>query len=236
MVLLAAWQISAVTVNKPLLLPTVPSVLAELARMMQTQQFWLAILASIRTLIQSWGLAIVIIAAAISLSVSSTYARSFFDRLSSMFMPMPAISLLPIMMLCFGIGNQTIAAMIVWGALWVNYHQLINNIDQARNRWQDQARNLGMSGIRALRLVYFPAMAGSSLAALQVSFGLAWRAQMALEIVFGAMGTFSSLGSMMMEERANMNTPMVWSCMLVIMMIGITVDRLFSLARQRIKW
>lgn len=235
-VLVAAWQVSALLVDKPLLLPQVPEVLITLAQMVTTMTFWQGVGTTVSGLFRGWFTALAVISVMLLGSLTSSTVRSFNDRVTSMLMPMPAISFLPIMMLIFGIGQQTIMVMVIWGTLWVTYHQFINNIDQARNRWQPQVRNLGLGHVDSLIYVYVPALAGSSLASLQISWSLAWRAQIALEIMFGAISTFNSIGSMMMDERANMDTPMVWSYMLVIMIIGIMMDRMFAAAKSRVTW
>lgn len=236
LVLLSIWQAAALWIGKPLLVPEPYKVLITLAELIQTTVFWQGVWTSVSNLAQAWLMALMLIASLTLVSLMNQHVRAFNDRMCSMFMPMPAITWLPVMMLMFGIGQQTIMAMVIWGTLWMTYHQFIINIDQAKNQWQSQVRNLRLDPVRSVIKVYLPAMAGSTLAGLQVSFGLAWRAQMALEIMFGAISTFSSIGSMMMDERANMDTPMVWSYMIVIMIVGILMHKIFSSARARVRW
>lgn len=234
--LLALWQAWSWSINKALLVPSPWAVLQTLVDLFSGQQYPIAIAISVWTLIKSWTVVLILLAITVSLSVKFRVLRRFISFCAAAFMPLPTMTLLPIMMLFFGISDSTTIAMLVFGSLWITYMQIMTAVDVSRAKWDPHVRQLGWTSWHTLWRVYLPSMAPTVLATMQMAWNLSWRALMALEIVFGAISAHESLGSLMMQERASLNVNTVWACLITIIAIGLAVDWCFNRAKTRLAW
>lgn len=234
--LIAVWQAWSWQINKALLVPSPWSVLQTLIDLFSGQQYPIAIAISVWTLIKSWSVVLILLTLSVSLSVKFDLVRRFVSFCAAAFMPLPTMTLLPIMMLFFGISDQTTIAMLVFGSLWITYMQIMTAVDVSKNKWDPHVRQLGWNHWQILWRVYLPSMAPTVLSTMQMAWNLSWRALMALEIVFGAISAHESLGSLMMQERASLNVTTVWACLITIIAIGLLVDYLFNYAKNKLSW
>lgn len=234
--LLVAWQAWSWWINKALLVPSPWAVLETLVDLFSGQQYPIAIAISVWTLIKSWSVVLLLLAVSVPLSVRFHAVRRFVSFCAAAFMPLPTMTLLPVMMLFFGISDTTTIAMLVFGSLWITYMQIMTAVDVSRAKWDPHVRQLGWSTWQTLWRVYLPSMAPTVLATMQMAWNLSWRALMALEIVFGAISAHESLGSLMMQERASLNVTTVWACLITIIAIGLAVDWCFNRAKAKLSW
>lgn len=234
--LLAAWQAWSWSINKTLLVPSPWSVLETLLDLFSGQQYPIAIAISVWTLIKSWSVVLLLLTVSVSLSVRFQFVRQFVSFCAAAFMPLPTMTLLPIMMLFFGISDTTTIAMLVFGSLWITYMQIMTAVDVSRAKWDPHVRQLEWSTWHTIWRVYLPCMAPTVLTTMQMAWNLSWRALMALEIVFGAISAHESLGSLMMQERASLNVTVVWACLITIIAIGLAVDWIFKFTQSRLAW
>jgi NitT/TauT family transport system permease protein len=80
--------------------------------------------------------------------------------------------------------------------------------------------------------VVLPAAVPGYIAGLQQAWAIAWRALLAAElIVAGARG----LGHLIARGGAEFDTPLVLAAVIVIMLVGIGVDFLFTLVDRRVR-
>ena len=236
LLLLTVWQSWSWYVNKALLVPAPWSVLQTLLDLLSGQQYPIAIAISVWTLIKSWSVVLILLVVTVSLSVRFLPVRRFMSFCAAAFMPLPTMTLLPIMMLFFGISDKTTIAMLVFGSLWITYMQIMTAVDVSRLKWDPHVRQLGWGTWASLWRVYLPSMAPTVLSTMQMAWNLSWRALMALEIVFGAISAHESLGSLMMQERASLNVTTVWACLITIIAIGLVVDWGFNRAKAHFAW
>ncbi len=80
--------------------------------------------------------------------------------------------------------------------------------------------------------VILPAAVPGYIAGLQQAWAIAWRALLAAELVVqGARG----LGHLIAQSGADLDTPLVLAAMIVIMLVGIGVDFLFTVIDRRVR-
>jgi NitT/TauT family transport system permease protein len=80
--------------------------------------------------------------------------------------------------------------------------------------------------------VILPAAVPGYIAGLQQAWAIAWRALLAAELVVqGARG----LGHLISQSGAELDTPLVLAAMIVIMLVGIGVDFLFTLVDRGVR-
>jgi len=97
------------------------------------------------------------------------------------------------------------------------------------------ARNLGARGWKLYALVIFPAALPEIITGMKLGWSFAWRSLMAAELLYVSLG----LGHLLMMGRELNDMSQVVAVMLVIIAIGLVVDRLIFApieTRVRARW
>ena len=102
-----------------------------------------------------------------------------------MFNPLPAIALLPLALLWFGLGATSLVFVIVHSVLWavaLNTHSGFTSVSPTLRM---AGQNCGLRGLAYVALLLVPAAFPSILTGLKIGWAFAWRTLIAAELVFG---------------------------------------------------
>jgi NitT/TauT family transport system permease protein len=225
-VLGAIWQWYAVRLDNPLLVPTLTDTL---------QAFWVAVstgelpgraATSIRLLLQGFaiglGLALVFTVAAITTRIGN----DLLETLTSMFNPLPAIALLPLALIWFGLGDKSIIFVVVHSVLWAVALNTHSGFKSVSNTLRMVGRNYGLGGIRFVITVLIPAAFPSILTGLKIGWAFAWRTLIAAELVYGAASGKGGLGWFIYESKNQLEIPSVFAGLFTVIMIGLLVENI----------
>jgi NitT/TauT family transport system permease protein len=145
---------------------------------------------------------------------------------------LPSICWLPLAILWFGLSEKAILFVVVMGSLLaiaIATEDAVAGVDPVL------LRAAGTLGIRRLRFVWgvlLPAALPGVLTGLKLGWSFAWRALMAGELLFVAGG----LGQLLQAGRELLDAAQVMGVMVVIVAIGMTVDRvLFRILELRVR-
>jgi NitT/TauT family transport system permease protein len=145
---------------------------------------------------------------------------------------LPSICWLPLAILWFGLSETAILFVIVMGSLLavsIASEDAVAGVDPVLLR---AAGTLGIRGPRFHLGVLLPAALPGILTGLKLGFSFAWRALMAGELLFVAGG----LGQLLQAGREVLDAAQVMAVMVVIVAIGMTVDRvLFRILELRVR-
>lgn len=145
---------------------------------------------------------------------------------------LPSIAWLPLAMLWFGINEKAVLFVVVIGAVPAVAIGTAAAVRMVPPHLVRAGRTLGARGWVLYGRVVLPAAVPGYIAGLQQAWAIAWRALMAAELfVAGARG----LGHLIARAGAQYDTPLVLATMVVIMLVGIAVDALFSWADRRVR-
>lgn len=161
-----------------------------------------------------------------------------YQRLNTYLKPMlmgiqtlPSICWVPFAILWFGLGNDAIIFVIVMGSslsIALSVDSSIRGIDKI---YVAAARTMGASGVKLLTKVIIPAALPSLISGFRQGWSFAWRALMAGEVISSSVGLGYTL--MMGRDLADINQVML--VMIVIIIIGILIDKLcFSLLENKV--
>jgi NitT/TauT family transport system permease protein len=125
---------------------------------------------------------------------------------------------------------------MAWGVIWYGISHLSADIQRCQIAWQAQAKNLQWSHRQQFVQIYVPALAPGFFLIAKNGWSMMWRTLIAIEILFGAMSGSYGLGSFMNETRQQLLAEETWSIMIVILIFGIAVNKIFDILRQRIDW
>ncbi|MDF2621486.1 MAG: binding-protein-dependent transport system inner rane component [Xanthobacteraceae bacterium] len=222
--LAAIWEIYARWLGNSLLLPTFFETLTALWTATLNGELPDRTLASLSVLLSGYAIGIVLAAAITALAVLNRWGESLLSLLTSMFNPLPAIALLPIALLWFGIGASSVIFVIVHAVLWPLALACHAGFRAVPPTLRMAGRNIGLSGPSYVFALLVPAALPSILSGLRLGWAFAWRTLIAAEMVFGASARSGGLGWFIFTNRAQLETANVFAGLLAVILIGLAVE------------
>ena len=181
-----------------------------------------AIARSLLRLGKGFGLSILI---GLPLGIAMARLRLFRDSLRPVVVglqALPSICWFPLALLWFGLSESAIVFVVTMGsvlALAISTEDAVSGIDPQTHR---VARTFGLRGPRLLLGVVLPAALPGIVTGLKLSWSFAWHALLAAELLYASGG----LGMLLAMGRELMDPAQVLAVILVIVAVGLVVDRL----------
>ncbi len=149
--------------------------------------------------------------------------------------PISPIAWIPVAILVFGIGNSAAAFLIFLGAFFPITVACIDGVANVPLVFRRAARNFGLSPLRILTRVIFPAALPNIIVGLRLALGIAWLVVVAAEMI----AVDSGLGYLVIDSRnSGKRYDLVVAAMLLIGLIGLILDLGFRRLEtiQSIRW
>lgn len=147
--------------------------------------------------------------------------------------PIPAIALVPVAIVWFGIGDASkyfVIAYTVFLAVWLNTH---HGMEHVPNLYIRAARSLGASRLREFVMVVVPASAPHIVAGLRFGAALAFLSLVAAELT----GASAGIGYRLQEAREYILMDRMFVGLIELGLLGAFVDTVFVwLSRRLIHW
>ncbi len=134
---------------------------------------------------------------------------------------LPSICWLPLALLWFGLNEKAILFIVVMGAVLSIALSARDGVRSVSPLYLRAAANMGVRGWNLHRRVILPASLPSIMSGMKLGWSFAWRSLMAGELLYGNTG----LGQLLIMGRELNDMSQVISIMLVIVFLGILVDR-----------
>lgn len=232
-VMLAAWEaLFRLKLWPPYIFPSMSSVATSLFVGFADRSYPIAIAVSLRRILIGYGLSLLI---GIPLGLLVGRVRLVQDTLGSIVLglqALPSICWLPLALLWFGLSETAILFVVVMGAV---LSVTLSTADGVRNTpplYLRAARTMGASGWRLYTGVILPAALPAILSGMKLGWSFAWRSLMAGELLYISLG----LGQLLTMGRELNDMSQVIAVMLVIILIGLLVDRaVFTPVEQRVR-
>jgi NitT/TauT family transport system permease protein len=158
--------------------------------------------------------------------IASKIGTDFLETLTSMFNPLPAIALLPIALIWFGLGNGSLVFVLVHSVLWAVALNTHSGFLAVSNTLRMVGRNYGLGGFSYVTKILIPAAFPSILTGLKIGWAFAWRTLIASELVFGVSSGSGGLGWFIYENKNQLEIPNVFAGLLTVILIGLAVENL----------
>lgn len=165
-------------------------------------------------------------AALLVFAVMSRIGSDFLSTMTAMFQPLPAISLLPLAMLWFGLGVPSLVFVTIHSVLWAVALSTHTGFMSVSETLRMVGRNYGLRGVPYVFMILVPAAFSSILTGLKVGWAFAWRTLIGAELVFGAASGEGGLGWMIFEKGDNLETPYVFAALFTVIIIGLLVENI----------
>jgi NitT/TauT family transport system permease protein len=234
LVFLAVWEIAAILINNPYILPRLGPILQVLIHpavpVLGGASLIENAIVSLREVLTGF-----VLAAAIAIPLGlliGTFREvdSYLNPLIQLLRPVPPIAWVPFAIAWFGIGFHSIIFIIFIGAFFPILINAIDGVHGVRRQWTDVARMFGATPQEHVRTVVLPGAMPVLWTGLRVAFGVAWMCVVAAEMLPGAT---AGLGFMIMYAYNLGQLQVIGAGMVVIGLIGLGADILFRAGQAR---
>lgn len=228
------WELYARRLDNPLIFPTCSETLEALWRNVANGVLPTRAWTSLRVLLSGYLTGVVLAALLTVFAINTRLGTDLLETLTAMFNPLPAIALLPLALIWFGLGDGSLVFVLVHSVLWavaLNTHAGFLGVSPTLRMI---GRNYELRGLRYVLLILVPAAFPSILTGLKIGWAFAWRTLIAAELVFGVSSGRGGLGWFVFENRNTLDIPSVFAGLLTVIMIGLLVENLvFRTIEQR---
>ena len=157
-------------------------------------------------------------------AITSRIGTDLLELLTSMFNPLPAIALLPLALIWFGLGAGSIVFVIIHSVLWAVALNTHSGFLSVSNTLRMVGRNYGLRGLPYVARILIPAAFPSILTGLKIGWAFAWRTLIAAELVFGVSSGSGGLGWFIYENKNQLEIPNVFAGLFTVIVIGLIVE------------
>jgi sulfonate transport system permease protein len=160
-------------------------------------------------------------------------AEIALDSTVQMIRNIPALAMIPLVILWFGIGEEAKLFLVALGVFFPVYTNTYHGIRSVDRDLIEMARSYGLSGFALYRDVILPGALPSILVGVRFAFGLMW----VMLIVAETISAQSGIGYMTMNAREFLQTDVVVVGILLYALLGKLAD-MFAKAIERatLRW
>ncbi|MBV9569032.1 MAG: ABC transporter permease [Hyphomicrobiales bacterium] len=219
-----AWELYTRWLASPLTFPTFLETLQALRDGIASGVIPQRLAVTLETLLAGYAVGLVIAALFTTAAVTTRIGTDLLSTFTAMFNPLPAIALLPLALLWFGLGRPSLIFVIVHSVLWavaLNMHSGFLSVSETLRM---AGRTFGLRGMGFVFKILVPAAFPAILAGLKIGWAFAWRTLIAAELVFGVSSGQGGLGWFIFENRNTLDTASVFAGLLTVMAVGLVIE------------
>jgi len=239
--LMMAWELyTQLSGVSELILPKFSDTAAALYDALVNDQLLIMVKNSLTLLVTGYAIGLVIATLLTTAAIMTRFGSDVLATLTAMLNPLPAIALLPLALLWFGLGASSIVFTLLHSVIWpvaLNAHTGFMGVSDTQRM---VGRNYGLRGVNYVAKLLIPAAFPSILMGLKIGWAYAWRTLIAAELVFGGAiadtsGTQSGgLGWFVFANQMDMQIPHVFAGLFTVILVGVVVESLiFSTIEAR---
>ncbi|MGE8688975.1 MAG: ABC transporter permease [Achromobacter sp.] len=220
------WELAARHTDNDLLLPGAVQTAQAFVQGIGSGELPARAWQSLRVLVQGYAAGVALAFVLTTLAVSTRFGRDLLSTLTAMFNPLPAIALLPLALLWFGLGEGSLVFVLIHSVLWALALNMYAGFLGVSDTLRMAGRNYGLNGLRYVLQILVPAALPAILAGLRIGWAFAWRTLIAAELVFGASSGKGGLGWYIFQNRNELYTDRVFAGLAAVVIIGLLVENL----------
>ena len=228
-IVLAIWQLIHVSGWKKEIFPGPAATLANLGDQLRTALLWHAIRTTVQRAVVGFGLAVVIGTVVGALVSRIAPLRAAVGSLITALQTMPSIAWFPFAIILFGSNTSAILFVIVLGAAPSIANGLIAGVDYTPPLLLRAGKMMGLRRVALYRYLILPASLPAFVAGLKQAWAFAWRSLMAGELLVIIIGQ-PSIGALLNAFQDQSDMASAIAIMIVILVLGLVVDALFTRA------
>jgi NitT/TauT family transport system permease protein len=237
--MVALWQAYARFLDNELLAPSFISTIKGLCQVILSGELVSRTLTSVRVIFFGYMGGVVLAGLLTVFAITTRIGTDLLEILTAMFNPLPAIALLPLALLWFGLGYPSIMFVIIHAVTWPVALNIYAGFVGVSGTLRMVGKNYELAGFAFVFKILIPAAFPHILTGLKVGWAFSWRTLIAAELVFGVSSGSGGLGWFIYENKNQLNTHLVFAGLLTVIIIGVLVEGIiFKFIEQRtvVKW
>lgn len=217
---LVAWELAARAIDLKIILVGPSQVLARLAELVATGEFWASVALS-------FGRIALGFLAALALGVALAALASRWRAVRELVAPvMGAVKAVPVasfvILVLLWVSSRELSVVIAFlMALPVVYTNVLEGIEQTDHDLLEMAEVFGIRGWERVRLVYAPQVLPYVRAAVSLGLGLSWKAGIAAEVI--GLPDFT-IGEHLYDAKVYLDTPSLFAWTVAIVALSALVE------------
>ena len=225
--LLAAWQLLYVAATdwlawaKPYAVPHPSGVAQSVQALLANGTLFAAVAKSMLRVLTGFAISLVVGVLFGILIIQSEYLSRNLKPLLLGIQTLPSVCWVPFAILWFGLNESSIIFVVVMGSVFSISLAVESGIKEVPPIYIKAAKTMGVTPANMYTKVIFPAALPTIVAGLKQAWSFAWRALMSGEVMSASVG----LGYTLMIGRDLADINQVMTVMLVIVLIGIVIDK-----------
>jgi NitT/TauT family transport system permease protein len=227
--ILVVWELVALTHWNRYVFKGPGPVLSDLWQQMHHGMLWATIGWTMRSAVTGYFVALVIGSVVGILVARIPPLRAAVGSIITGLQTMPSVAWAPFAIIVFGETNNAILFVIILGAAPSIANGLITGVDYTPPLLLRAGKTMGLHGFALYRYLILPASLPAFVAGLKQGWAFAWRSLMAAELFIAIIGQIS-IGQLLNVDMQSQDFTGVSSVIIVILVIGIVVDTIFTKA------
>ena len=228
--LIVSWELyTQIGDINSLMFPTFSSTAVALVSALVNEGLLYNIWNSISLLLIGYFIGISIAAVLVVLGVWTRFGADLLTTLTAMLNPLPAIALLPLAMIWFGLGTEAIIFTLLHSIIWpvaLNTHAGFQAVSETLRM---VGRNYGLGGVSYIFKILVPAAFPAILTGLRIGWAFAWRTLIAAELVFGGQvmdtgGNAGGLGWIIFQNQMENQTAYMFAGLFTVILVGLVIE------------
>ena len=160
------------------------------------------------------------------LSMKSQMVASIMEMILAMMHPLPAVALLPLLIIWFGLGSFALLIVVLNSALWPIFLNAYTGFRAVHQTYIEVGRNIGLKGLKLFWHVILPSALPYLITGIEISWARSWRAAIAVELVFGAATTSGGIGWTIYMSYFDLETPLMVAAIFTVAAVGVLAEKL----------
>ena len=227
-VILAAWEVAALALNDPIVLPTVTATVHAFFHYFnhpypaQAPPLWFDLVVSLRRILIGFVIGVVLgvgLGAAMS---ANRVIRHAIDPIIEIIRPLPPLAFIPPLIVWFGIGELPKEVLLVFGVIPIMTIATIAALGEVPEDLRLCARTLGATRPYTLLHVQLRSALPAIIVGMRISMAGAWTSIVAAEMLAATSG----IGYLISEAGDYLNMSIVFAGIITIAIVGLILDAL----------
>jgi ABC-type nitrate/sulfonate/bicarbonate transport system permease component len=161
---------------------------------------------------------------------SSLAVRRALDPLVELLRATPAIAVVPVLIVVFGLGDSTLIAVIAFGVCFPVLVGTDAGVRAVSPEARDTASMLHVRRVERVFRIYMPAALPTIVAGLRVALSIG----LVMVVISEFVGGEDGLGTYILDQQSQFNVPDMYAGIVFLGLLGYVLNRLFLLAESRV--
>ena len=158
------------------------------------------------------------------LTVASDIFSAVYNLVVSICDLLPAVALMPILMITIGATDTTIIILVVHSVVWPMSRNIIDGFRSVPKMHVESGRNIGLGRIGLIFGIYIPSSFANILSGVRVGWARAWRGLISAEMIFGVASS-AGIGTYINNARTLwLSFSSVYAALILIVLVGVVVE------------